>query len=92
MAAVGIMLQLGLLHGCILCRRHCHCVAAVGVVLQSHLLCGCSGYRYATFWVVGAVIVWPRWASCHMAMVGVASYCYGGCRRTAFCVAGTIVA
>jgi hypothetical protein len=46
------------------CRGHGRCVAAVGAVLRSRLLRGRGVCRRATFCVAGAVVAWPRWASC----------------------------
>jgi hypothetical protein len=64
------------------------CRIAVGVVAwprfvsRALLLRGRRGRR----------VTWLRWALCHVAVVGVASCCRGGCHHAAFCVAGAVVA
>jgi hypothetical protein len=69
MAAVGVILQLGLLRGHILCCECCRCVAAVGVMLWSRLLHGCGGCHRTAL----------SHGRCHcMTVVGVVSHGHGG--------------
>ena len=49
-----------------LSRRRYHCVAAVGIMSHCHGGCHC-----AVFCVAGAVVAWPWWALCYVAVVGV---------------------
>ena len=60
----------GCCHAALSCG-HCHCVATVGVM--SHC---CGGHRCAAFCVAGAIVAWPWWVLCCMAMVGVIVLCF----------------